>query len=32
MPIQTIRLESIQLILPKGFSFSKFLYIIGLVN
>ena len=30
--IQSIRLESIQLMLPKGFSFSKFFYIIGLVN
>ena len=30
--IQSIRLESIQLMLPKRFSFSKFFYIIGLVN
>ena len=30
--IQSIRLESIQLMLPKGFSFSKFFYIISLVN
>ena len=32
MLIQSIRLESIQLMLPKRFSFSKFFYIIGLVN
>ena len=30
--IQSIRLESVQLMLPKGFSFSKFFYIICLVN
>ena len=30
--IQSIRLESIKLMLPKGFAFSKFFYIIGLVN
>ena len=30
--IQSIWLESIQLMLPKRFSFSKFFYIIGLVN